>query len=136
MLSTEGAGGHIGGPRLMPNATQTRVFGPVVGWIPHHHQSGALTTARSPTVHLCMNAGAPSSILRPEFEDLVVVQIPQLLGPLPQTCACLRVEYDPANSLHTSLIMEYHRGLLWWGLLWLFWHCDYRLYFYALPCVK
>ena len=58
-----------------------------------------------------LNAGAASSISAPGFAGLLVVPIPQLLGPHHAGLfLSLRVEYDPANSSCTSLIMEYHMG--------------------------
>ena len=85
MLSKDGIRRHIGGPTLMPNATQTKVCRQGVSLTPHCHLLGAAAATRNPAAHLYMNAGAPSSILRPEFLDLEVVPILQPLGSLPWT---------------------------------------------------
>ena len=81
--------GRWGDPGQMPNATQTKVCRPGVGWFPCHHQLRALTKAKSPTACLSRNTGIVSSTSAAGFVGLSVVPIPQLLVPLMQVCSYL-----------------------------------------------
>ena len=118
MLSDYGAGGHIGGPGLMPNATQTIVYGQGVGSSPHHHPLVASRPTRKPVVHSYMNAGAPSSILMPEFPHLEVIPFFSHLVP---SCKLLPHVSCHGIPLGPRKLLQHH---------------DYRLYFYCLLCFE
>ena len=99
-----GTGGHVGGFKADAQChTDKCLRAQVLAGFFTTISQGSRAAARNPIAHTVQESvGASSSILKPEFEDLVVAHIPQPLGPLlSDLCLSIKAEYDPVKSSHT-----------------------------------